>query len=89
LEVLRSRYDDIDLVLTDVVMTGDSGMQLRDQLKESHPRLRVILMSGYTGDVVRGSGESAVTLRKPFAADELLTEVRRAIDDHQPVPAFD
>jgi PAS domain S-box-containing protein len=89
MEVLSSDDEDIDLVLTDVVMTGESGMELRAVLKESRPDLRVILMSGYTGDVVRGSGESTVTLRKPFAADELLTVVRRAIDDHQASLALD
>jgi DNA-binding NtrC family response regulator len=70
-------------------MTGGSGVELRDRLGDTHPGLSVILMSGYSGDVVRGNGETAVTLRKPFAADELLTEVRRAIDERRPSPAFD
>jgi PAS domain S-box-containing protein len=78
-----------DLVLTDVVMTGGSGVELRDRLEATHPHLRVILMSGYSGDIVKGNGETAVTLRKPFAPDELLTEVRRAIDEARPSPAFD
>jgi PAS domain S-box-containing protein len=89
LATIDSNGANFDLVLTDVVMTGGSGVELRDRLGDTHPGLSVILMSGYSGDVVRGNGETAVTLRKPFAADELLTEVRRAIDERRPSPAFD
>lgn len=69
---------EIDLLLTDVVMPGKSGPELVKQLRESHPKLRSLFMSGYTGDLVALRGvvmQEASFLEKPFTKSSLLAKV--------------
>ena len=77
LEVMRSANRDVDLVLTDVVMPHMSGSELVDQLKASHPGLKVIFMSGYTGAsnaaIHKNLGTPGVAfLQKPFRLNALI-----------------
>ena len=46
----------IDLLLTDVVMPGMSGRQLADKLKQKIPLVKVLFVSGYSGDLVLRDG---------------------------------
>jgi DNA-binding response OmpR family regulator len=68
-----------DLLLTDVVMPGMSGKALSDRLRESHPELPVLFMSGYTDNVMDRYGLDAAgdsLLHKPFNAQQLLSAVQ-------------
>ncbi len=69
---------DIAVVLTDIVMPGISGTELRDRLHETDPAMPVVLMSGYPAD---GAQQSSRYVQKPFAIDELLGTLRDAIDE--------
>lgn len=65
-----------DLVLTDVVMPGQSGAELALLLAERHPDVRVVFMSGYPADSLRHCGldpGQLSYLQKPFSRTELLT----------------
>jgi PAS domain S-box-containing protein len=76
----------IDLLLTDVVMPGISGVELAEQLGRAHAGLRVVLMSGYMDDALERHGVTLATtpvLQKPFSLAELLAAVRTALD-HAP-----
>jgi CheY-like chemotaxis protein len=73
----------IDLLLTDVVMPGISGLELRDQLRSRQAGVRTLFISGYnevrglpSGDVDAGSA----ILRKPFTRLELARKVREVLD---------
>jgi hypothetical protein len=73
-----------DLLLTDVVMPGMSGKTLSDRLREAHPGLRVLFMSGYTDNVMDRYGLDAAgdtLLHKPFNGRQLLTAVHEALAD--------
>jgi two-component system cell cycle sensor histidine kinase/response regulator CckA len=73
-----------DLLLTDVVMPGMSGSELGVALREGHPGLPVLFMSGYTDDIVMRHGVSERRLafvEKPFTRHTLLEAVRNALDD--------
>jgi two-component system cell cycle sensor histidine kinase/response regulator CckA len=77
----RGRFD---LLITDIIMPGGvSGPALAKQLCTGKPSLKVIYMSGYTGDVA-GRGielqEGANFLQKPFAPVQLLQCVRACLD---------
>jgi CheY-like chemotaxis protein len=77
----------IDLLLTDVVMPGMDGQALSERLREAHPQLPVILMSGYAEDVIaRRSGIAAgvAYLQKPFRPDDLAAKVREMLDSRNP-----
>jgi two-component system, cell cycle sensor histidine kinase and response regulator CckA len=71
-----------DLLLTDVVMPGMSGRELAEALWERTPGLPVVVMSGYTDDVVLRHGllgAGAAFLEKPFTRAQLLDAVHAAL----------
>jgi DNA-binding NtrC family response regulator len=71
----------IDLVLSDVLMPGRTGPELAVALRAIAPDVRVLLMSGFTGD--RPHPESLPNdievLEKPFKLERLLTAVDAAV----------
>jgi len=81
----------INLLISDVVMPGMNGPELAERIRAKRPGLRVLFISGYTGDELsRRNGDSAPgkLLAKPFTHDELLSSVRRVLDSTEgAVPA--
>jgi PAS domain S-box-containing protein len=73
----------IHLLLTDVVLPGESGPELARTLIAQQPGLRVLYMSGYTDDAVLRHGLAhghEKLLAKPFSMESLLRCVREALD---------
>jgi DNA-binding NtrC family response regulator len=82
LENVEANGGSVKLVLTDVVMRGVSGPEMVKKLKESYPGVRVVYMSGYTGELIadRDALESGTTvLEKPFTRAALLKAVDAAL----------
>jgi two-component system, cell cycle sensor histidine kinase and response regulator CckA len=82
LGIFRSRADEIDLVLTDVVMPGKSGRELAEELKAIAPDTKIVFASGYTDDALLRHGVSAEGqhfIRKPYSLPTLLARVREAL----------
>ena len=75
-----------DLLLTDVVMPGMSGAELGRRMRERHPRLRVVYMSGHPYELRQEQdlAEPDAVLRKPFTTDELLAVLARALHGEAP-----
>lgn len=71
-ELARNRCD-IDLVITDIVMPGGSGVALADRIKALRPGLPVVLITGYAGIDHSTVGHS--TLNKPFKMQDLLDTI--------------
>ncbi len=66
-----------DLVLSDVVMPGLSGLELAAHLRTDDPGQRVRLMSGFSEELLSREGvEADRILTKPFNAEALLAAVR-------------
>jgi two-component system, cell cycle sensor histidine kinase and response regulator CckA len=76
------RLDAADVLVTDVVMPGMSGVELAAAARERRPALPVVFVSGYTGnEVVAAEGDPATAfLGKPFDGDDLLRAVRATLD---------
>lgn len=71
-----------DLLITDVVMPGTSGTSLAEQLRRHIPELRVIYMSGYSGERLEPhltSDGSIRFLQKPFSLSDLLFTVNQML----------
>jgi PAS domain S-box-containing protein len=82
LETVQANDGSVKLVLTDVVMRGVSGPEMVKKLKKSHPGIRVVYMSGYTGELIadRDVLEAGITLlEKPFTRAALLKAIDAAL----------
>lgn len=70
----------IHLLLTDVVMPRMNGRELAERCRTSRRDLRVLYMSGYTGNAMVHNELSETSddriLEKPFSYDDLLRAVR-------------
>lgn len=74
----------IQLVITDVVLPGISGKNLADQMAASQPEMKVLYVSGYTGDAIVRHGildAGVFFLSKPFGPEKLLQKVRDVLDE--------
>ncbi len=84
LTLARQGSERIDLLMTDVVMPGMNGRELRNQLAAETPRLKCLYMSGYPTDVIARHGaleEGVHFLQKPFSFESLAEKVRMALGD--------
>jgi hypothetical protein len=82
LEWVESHPGPIDLLLTDVVMRRMSGPELVERLSVSHPTLKVVYMSGYTGELIaeREVLKRGITLlEKPFTRTALLNTIHTTL----------
>ncbi len=74
----------LDLALTDVVMPKIGGTELAVRLRERFPRLGIVYMSGYIGQITTQHPmleQGAAFVQKPFTAAVLLQAVRRVLDE--------
>ena len=81
LDVIGADHAAVDLVLTDVVMKGINGPELVLRLMDTHPEMKVVYMSGYTGELVAHQGVDGGIrlLEKPFTRGSLLKTIDAAL----------
>jgi PAS domain S-box-containing protein len=81
-EEALAAWQEIDVLVTDVVMPGMTGQQLAQLAIDRNPDLRVVYMSGHTEDVLVRNGARARNLafvQKPFTRATLLRAVEDAL----------
>ncbi len=81
--LFRQTEQSIDLLVTDVVMPGQSGPDLYRQLELEHPGLKALFISGYSERAVEQGTilENRLPfLQKPFRTSELALRVREILD---------
>ncbi len=82
IEVMETQKDQVDLVLTDVLMPGMKGRELVMRLTELRPDLKVLYMSAYTEDAAINIGvlnPGTEFIEKPFGPDDLAAKVREVL----------
>jgi two-component system cell cycle sensor histidine kinase/response regulator CckA len=82
-EAMRALSGDpaIELLLTDVVMPGMSGVELARRALALRPHLRVLFITGYTRNIAPEELARAAVLDKPFVPDRLLHAIDRVLED--------
>jgi PAS domain S-box-containing protein len=85
LEVLDT--EPVDLVFSDVVMPGRSGVELARLARERFPDLPVLLASGYSEEVAKGAASDFEILAKPYGPDSLGEALAKVISDTEREPA--
>ncbi|MGH2960562.1 MAG: ATP-binding protein [Solirubrobacterales bacterium] len=82
LDLLRDSEEEVDLMLTDMVMPDLQGGELADRAIALKPDLPVLFMSGYSDLALHRAAserESLDLLEKPFTINDLLGAVQRMI----------
>ena len=83
LQLAAAHGDNIDLLVTDVVMPDMNGRELSERLGKLIPNIKTLYMSGYTANVIvhRGVLEEGVCfIAKPISKKELALKVREVLD---------
>ena len=82
IQVMEQRANEIDLVITDVLMPAMKGRELVERLSTIRSDLKVLYMSAYTEDAAINIGvlnPGTEFIEKPFSPDELAAKVRRIL----------
>jgi CheY-like chemotaxis protein len=83
LEILKAGID-IDLVVTDQAMPGMTGLQLASQLRQLHPKMPFLLITGYA-DRTELATAGLPLLYKPFSQNALETAIQSCASELPPV----
>ena len=75
-EIIRAIGASVELLLTDFQMPRMDGLSLIESVRELHPKMPVLLM---TGSRLENRPRSYTVLNKPIGREALLQAVRRAI----------
>ena len=93
LAALAAHPAPIQLLLADLILPRIGGAELARRVAEARPGTRILLMSGYPGDILAGNGvlpADANLVEKPFTADELIAAVHRVLSGRgsQQLPSY-
>ena len=72
----------IDLLLTDIVMPGMSGVELADRLERERPGMRILFMTGFAEEAVVKEGilgKRRECIGKPFTREQIAKRVRELL----------
>ena len=86
LAISDAAKENIDLLLTDVVLPKTNGPALAKMLLDKRPRLRVLFTSGYTGQSISSGNileENCHFLPKPYTRSRLAQKVREVLEVQQ------
>ena len=84
LAIVREGAQEIDLVVSDVVMPEMDGPTLLREVRKHQPDLKVIFVSGYAEDAFKRNlpdGEEFNFLPKPFSLRQLVETVKQVMGE--------
>jgi len=85
LDVLNETTEKIDVLVTDIVMPEMDGPTLIHAMRQEHPDIKVICVSGYAEDTVRNRLAETKDIRfmaKPFTLSQLALKVKEALREN-------
>jgi len=77
LEELAEGADRFDVVFTDVVMPGMTGIELAQEIRRYHADLPVVLTSGYSHVLSESGSDGFEVLQKPYSMEQLSRVLHR------------
>lgn len=77
LDLLAGRH--FDLVFSDIVMPGMTGLDLARRLREIDPNQAILLATGYSREVAGGEAAGFHIVQKPYGADSLTAAISLAL----------
>ncbi len=80
LSIFKEKANEIDIILTDVVMPKMSGVELVKAIRKISPRAKVLYMSGYSQEQLNLHVGELYLLKKPFTLQELAQKLRTVLD---------
>ena len=83
--IFEKESDKIDIMLTDIIMPEENGVELYRSFTVLKPNLPVIFMSGYSDGLLHSNlqpGEKFQMLPKPFRPHDLLNRVRAVLESN-------
>lgn len=86
LKAAHEQKDNIKLLITDIVMPGLNGYELALRLQNICPGIKILYMSGYTGDIIAKKGLLAKDMNfmpKPFTIETLSKKVKETIEKNK------
>lgn len=87
LKIATSFPGTINLLITDVILPGLDGTQLARQIRQIHPEIREIFVSGYCPNTISPENfpAEASFLQKPFSSSDLAQKIRQTIGTTAPL----
>ena len=89
IEVVDEQERKFDLLITDVIMPGINGRELRERIEKYIPGIEVIYISGYTADIIAKRGvieKGMYFLAKPFSRRSLANIVHKVLYKKKRLP---
>jgi len=83
LKLFEQHSDEVDLLITDVIMPSMNGRQLYEQIALLRPGTKVLYISGYADGIIDDGGilaDGVNFLQKPFTPDALTVKVKQVLD---------
>ena len=82
-ECFEEHPNEIELVLTDVLMPNMSGPEMVNRILQQKASVKVLFMTGYGAPLgLPNRRQQFGVLMKPFTADVLTRAVRECLDEH-------
>ena len=75
---IAKKNTSIDLLLTDILMPGITGIDLAKQFSTLYPQVKILFMSGFTlpSSLYSIAGKGVAFLQKPFRTDALIAKMK-------------
>jgi len=80
---MLAENEDIQLLLSDIIMPNMNGLELARRVKQDYPNVLIQLVSGFSGAIPQDPNQEDLhktTLRKPYRKHELLKRLRELLD---------